>query len=118
MGMRMLWSLQYKGINPAIGLRKVEHVLGVRPSGFGARDFDNQCRYIQFFTTLKSDDWESAVVEALNLASRYSNRWMVSTHPGRLAGTTDERKVDEAISLSFQLEAAQYYQTEAELMRK
>lgn len=118
MGMRMLWSLQYKGVNPAIGLRKVEHVLGVRPSGFRTRDFIKQCHHIQFFTTLDADHWERAVVEALDLASRYSQRWMVSTQPGRLAGTTDERKVAEAVSLSFQLDAAQYYQTEAELMPK
>ena len=52
MGMRLLWSLQYKGINPAIGLRKVEHVLGLRPSGSGARAFVDQSHFIQFFCKL------------------------------------------------------------------
>ncbi|MEJ7806701.1 MAG: hypothetical protein WKG03_12385 [Telluria sp.] len=112
----MLWSLHYQGVNPAIGLRKVEHVLGVRPSGFRARDFFDPCQHIQFFTTLQSGDWDAAVVEALDLASRYSQRWLVSTRPGRLTGTTDERTVTEAVSLSFELDAAQYYRTEVVFM--
>jgi hypothetical protein len=112
MGMRMLWSLQYKGSNPAIGLRKVEHVLGLRPSGFGSRPFVHKSHYIQFFCALKADTWESAVVEALDLASRYSQVWTVRMLPGRLHAGTDVRTVAEAIHLSFELNAAQYFQTE------
>jgi hypothetical protein len=111
MGMRMLWSLQYKGSNPAIGLRKVEHVLGLRPSGSGARPFVDKTHLIEFFTPLRADNWDSCVVEALDLASRYSHQWQVMVAPGRLSATTSERKVAEALSLSFQLNAAQYYET-------
>ncbi len=116
MGMRMLWSLQYKGSNPAIGLRKVEHVLGLRPSGSGSRPFVDQSHFIQFFSNLKSDNWESAVVEAMDLASRYSRQWTVTMSPGRLNASTVERKVAEVSVLGFELNAAQYFQTEVELL--
>ena len=114
MGMRLLWSLQYKGSNPAIGLRKVEHVLGFRPSGSGSRAFVDQSHFIQFFSNLKADNWESAVVEALDLASRYSRHWTMTMSPGRLNASTIERKVSEVSVLSFELNAAQYFQTEVE----
>jgi hypothetical protein len=114
MGLRMLWSLQYKGSNPAIGLRKVEHVLGLRPSGSGSRPFVDQSHFIQFFSNLKADNWEGAVVEALDLASSYSRQWTVTVSPGRLHASTVERKVAEATGLSFELNAAQYFQTEVE----
>jgi hypothetical protein len=116
MGMRMLWSIQYKGANPAIGLRKVEHILGLRPSGYGARPVTGQSHYIQFFSRLKADNWEAAVVEALDLAARYSNQWLITNRPGSLSAITKERKVSEALTLSFQLNAAQYYQTEVEFV--
>ena len=118
MGMRMLWSLQYKGSNPAIGLRKVEHVLGLRPSGSGSRPFVDRSHFIQFFSTLKADNWESAVVEALDLAARYSGHWTMTISPGRLHASTVERKVSEVSVLGFQLNAAQYFQTEVELVSK
>ncbi len=115
MGLRMLWSLQYKGSNPAIGLRKVEHVLGLRPSGFGSRPFVDKSHYIQFFATLKADTWEAAVVEALDLASRYSGNWSIRTSPGRLSASTVDRKVAEAVVLGFELNAAQYFHCEVEI---
>jgi len=74
MGMRVLWPLQYRGRNQRIGLRKVEHVLGLQPSGSGSRSFVGQSHFIQFFSTLKAEHWKSAVVEALDLASCYSRR--------------------------------------------
>jgi hypothetical protein len=114
MSMRMLWSLQYKGSNPAIGLRKVEHVLGLRPSGSGSRPFVDQSHFIQFFSRLKADNWESAVVEAMDLASRYSRHWTVTMSPGRFHASTMERQVAEVTGLSFELNAAQYFQTEVE----
>ena len=116
MGMRMLWSVQYKGPNPAIGLRKVEHVLGLRPSGHGARPATGQSHYIQFFSRLNADNWESAVVEALDLAARFSNQWLVTNRPGSLSAITKERKVSDVLTVSFQLNAAQYYQTEVEIV--
>lgn len=118
MGMRMLWSLQYKGSNPAIGLRKVEHVLGLRPSGTGSRPFVDKSHFIQFFSTLKSDSWESCVVEALDLASRYSRHWTVTMSPGRLHASTIERTVAEASALSFELNAAQYFETEVDIVSR
>ncbi len=54
------------------------------------------------------------MVEALDLASRYSSRWTMTTSPGRLHATTMERKVEEATLLSFEVNAAQYFQTEVE----
>jgi hypothetical protein len=114
MGMRMLWSLQYQGSNPAIGLRKVEHVLGLRPSGSGTRSFVERDHFIQFFSSLKAESWDGAVVEALELASRYSSRWAMTTSPGRLHASTTERRVEEATLLSFEINAAQYFQTEVE----
>jgi hypothetical protein len=90
--------------------------LGLRPSGFGSRPFVDKCHYIQFFSVLKSDNWESAVVEALDLASRYSQIWTVHMSPGRLHAGTDVRTVAEAMHLSFQLNAAQYFQTEVEFV--
>lgn len=116
MGMRMLWSLQYKGNNPAIGLRKVEHLLNLRPSGYGSRPYVDKSYFIQFFVTLQADDWEAAVVEALDMASRYSRNWSIQTSPGRLLASTVERRVADATLLSFELNAAQYYQSEVEIM--
>lgn len=116
MGMRVLWSLQYKGSNPKIGLRKVEHVLGLRPSGSGSRPFVDQSHFIQFFSSLKAEHWENAVVEALDLASRYSRHWTMTTSPGRIHASTVERKVSEVSLLSFEVNAAQYFQTEVEFV--
>jgi hypothetical protein len=118
MGMRMLWSVQYQGGNPAIGLRKVEHVLGLQPSGSGSRQFVDQSHFIQFFSCLNADTWESAVVETLELASRYSQHWTMTMSPGRLHASTVERKVEEVSVLSFELNAAQYFQTEVEFFTK
>ena len=114
MGMRILWSLQYQGSAPAIGLRHLEHVLGLPPSGSGSRQLAEQTHFIQFFSNLASDNWESAVVEALDLASRYSRNWTMTMSPGQLRASTVEPKVEEVQVLSFELNAAQYFQTEVE----
>jgi hypothetical protein len=117
MGMRMLWSIQSQGSgNPAIVLRKVEHVLNLRPSGYGSRPWNDLSQFIQFFSALEADTWEAAVAEALELAARYSGQWALTLSPGRIQASTVEQKVADVARLSFELTAAQYYRCEVEFM--
>jgi hypothetical protein len=58
---------------------------------------------IQFFSTLDAASWAAAVVELLNVASKFSARWQMIVAPGHISGTSNDRKIEHVESLAFEL---------------
>lgn len=116
--MRVLWSIQYRGSDPANCRRKVERVLKIKALEEEIHPWVDKTHYIQFFSELEASSWNAAVVEVLNTVSRFSTRWSLNTYPGSLQATTEERKIEHLESLSFELVEDQKYRTTSALTRR
>lgn len=115
--MRVLWSIQYRGGDPANCRRKVTRLLKIEARDEAAiLPWVDNTHYVQFFSELEATSWEPAVVELLNTASRFSARWSMTTYPRHISATSNDRKIDHVETLAFELNENQEYRMQSGLI--
>jgi hypothetical protein len=101
--MRARWFAEYRGGDPANCRRKLVRLLDISAENEEVMPWRDGMHGIQFFSSLEASAWPEAVVELMNIASRFSSRWEMTLAPGHILAASNDRKVEHVESLTFEL---------------
>ena len=107
--MRVLWSIEYKGSDPANCHRKVARLLNIEVFDEVAIPWIDKTYYVQFFSEINATSWELAIAELLEIASKFSSRWLLTISKSNISASSTVRKIANVITLSFELAENQKY---------